>query len=66
MRKVILVEEMFPYEIDKNPETGFTEIRPMNEENVIVIHGVKEAMFFIRSILRSIGASIEGKLTYYE
>lgn len=39
------MDEKFVYGIGKNPETGFAEIRPMNEAKVITIHGAEEAIF---------------------
>lgn len=45
------MDKKFIYGIGKNPETGFVEIRPMNEENAIIIHGTEEAIFFIHNLL---------------
>lgn len=45
------MDNEFLYGIGKNPETGFVEIRPMNEDKVIIIHGAEEAIFFIHNLL---------------
>ena len=46
-------EEMMRYSIAKNPETGCTEIHPMNGKEYIEIHGVEDAKFFTDHLMDS-------------
>lgn len=44
-------KEQFLYGISRNEKTGYIEIRPMNKDGSIIIHGAEEAIFFISQIL---------------
>ena len=44
----------FLFSITKDMKTGWVKICPMNSENCITIHGVKEARWFIAHLLNCI------------
>lgn len=43
--------DMYLYSMEKDPETGFVKIYPMNSEGCITIHGKEEARAFTNHLL---------------
>ena len=45
------IKGMFLYSMEKDDDSGYLTIRPMNGEDCITIHGAEKAKFFTSQIM---------------